>query len=178
MYNQDGDTTALGRFAAELGCEPENAVLLWYANKFQVMEYALTIFAILERGLSFTTKERRIEVPHLDGDMRSIVNVWHYFQRLDQRTNTLARDEKERIWSKEHVTFRSYQIVDDFRKEIGDQCKNQLGSWFHDPDETYSTRLGLALFKAYKLTLMIRNASGWYISVMDYDEWKFGSAES
>ena len=47
MYNQDGEITELGRFAADLGCEPENAVLLWYANEFQVMEDALSIFAIL-----------------------------------------------------------------------------------------------------------------------------------
>ena len=58
MYNQDGTIMSLGgKFAAELGCEPENAVLLRYANEFQVMEDALTIFAILERGPSFTTKE-------------------------------------------------------------------------------------------------------------------------
>ena len=90
----------------------------------------------------------------------------------------MSKDEKERIWSKEHVTFRSYQIVDDFHKEIGDRCQKRFGSWSKVQDETYSTRLSLALFKAYKLTLMIRNASGWYTSVMDYDEWKFGSGES
>ena len=133
MYNQDGDITELGRFAADLGCEPENAVLLWYANEFQVMEDALSIFAILERGPSFTTKERRIKVPHPDGDMHSLVNVWLYFQWLHQRTNTLAKDEKERMWSKEHVSLRSYQIVDDFRKEIGDRCQKtghlRVGIW-------------------------------------------------
>ena len=37
MYNQDGTITSLGKFAAELGSEPENAVLLWYANEFQVV---------------------------------------------------------------------------------------------------------------------------------------------
>ena len=75
MCHQDGTITSLGKFAAELGCEPENAVLLWYANEFQVMEDALTIFAILERGPSFTTRERRMKVPHPDGDMHSLVNV-------------------------------------------------------------------------------------------------------
>ena len=96
MYKQDGTITALGKFAAELGCEPENAVLLWYANEFQVMEDALTIFAILARGPNFTSKEQRIKVPHPDGDMHSLVNVWHYFQWLDQRTNSLTKEEKER----------------------------------------------------------------------------------
>ena len=56
MYNQDGTITSLGKFAAELGSEPENAVLLWYANEFQVMEDALTIFAILERGANILIK--------------------------------------------------------------------------------------------------------------------------
>ena len=74
--------------------------------------------------------------------------------------------------------MRNYQIVDDFRKEIADRCQKQFGNWSKDRDETYASRLGLALFKAYKLTLMIRNASGYYTSVMDYDEWKFGSNES
>ena len=174
MYNQDGEITELGKFAAELGCEPENAVLLCYANEFQVMEDALTIFAVLERGPAFTAKEKRIKVPHPDGDMHSLVNVWNYFKWLDQRTNTLSRDDKERIWSKEHVPFRTFQIVEDFRKEVGERCKKQFSRWSTHRDETYSTRLGLALFKAYKLTLMIRNAIGSYSSVMDHDEWRFG----
>ena len=122
--------------------------------------------------------EQRIEVPHPDGDMHSLVNVWHYFQWLDQRTNTLSREDKERIWSKEHVSFRSYQTVDDFRKEVGDRCKHQFGNWSTHREETYATRLALALFKAYKLTLMIRSAVGNYTLVTDYDEWRFGSAES
>ena len=76
MYNQDGDITKLGEFAADLGCEPENfeAVLLWYAKEFQVMENALTIFAILEPGPAFVAKERRVKVAHPDGDMHSLVN--------------------------------------------------------------------------------------------------------
>ena len=92
MYNQDGTITSLGKFAAELGSEPENAVLLWYANEFQVMEDALTIFAILERGPTFSSKEQRVKVPHPDGDMHSLVNVWNYYpvvgsknQHIDER---------------------------------------------------------------------------------------------
>ena len=178
MYNQDGTITSLGKFAAELGSEPENAALLWCANEFQVMEDALTIFALLERGPSFTTREQRIKVPHPDGDMHSLVNVWNHFQWLDQRTNTLSKEDKERIWSKEHISFRSYQTVGDFRKEVGDRCKHQFGNWSTDGDETYSTRLALALLKAYKLTLMIRGAVGNCTSVTDNDEWRFGSMES
>ena len=59
----------------------------------------------MERGPSFTTREQRIKVPHPDGDMHSLVNVWDYFQWLDQRTNTLSKDDKERIWSREHISF-------------------------------------------------------------------------
>ena len=142
------------------------------------MEDALTIFAILERGPAFTAKEKRVKVAHPDGDMCSLVNVRHYYQWLDCRTTALVKEEKEGIWSKEHVTLRSYQIVDDFRKEISDRCQKQFGSWSKERDETYASHLGLAPLKAYKLTLMIRNASGWYTSVMDYDEWRFGSGES
>ena len=178
MYNQDGTLTALGEFAAKLGCEPENAALLWYANEFQVMEDALTIFAILERGPAFASKEQRIKVPHPDGDMHSMVNVWNYFQWLDYRTCTLSKDEKERIWSKEHVSFRTYQTVYEFRKDASDRCQERFSNWSVHRDETYSSRLALALFKAYKLTLMIRDGLGNYSSVTDYDEWRFGSNES
>ena len=154
MYTQDGTITSLGKFAAELECEPENAVLLWYANEFQAMEDALTIFAILERGPSFTTRERRIKVPHPDGDMHSLVNVWHYFQWLDQRTSTLAKDEKEKIWSKEHVSFQSYQIVDDFRKEIGDRCKHQSGNWSTHRDEKFSPQFIIAPGRMVRMMAM------------------------
>ena len=123
------------------------------------MEDALTIFAILERGAAFASKEQRIKVPHPDGDMHSMVNVWNYFQWLDQRTCTLARDEKERIWSEEHVSFRTYQTVCEFRKEATDRCKEKFSNWSNHRDETYSSRLALALPKAYKLTLMIRDGS-------------------
>ena len=126
MYNQDGTITSLGKFAAQLGCEPENAALLWYANEFQVMEDALTIFAILERGPAFASKEQRIKVPHPDGDMHSMVNVWNYFQWLDQRTCALSKDEKERIWSKEHVSFRTYQTVYEFRRESERPLQRQV----------------------------------------------------
>ena len=178
MYNQDGTITSLGKFAAQLGSEPENAALLWYANEFQVMEDALTIFAILERGPAFASKEQRVKVPHPDGDMHLMVNVWNYFQWLDQRTCTLSKEEKERIWSKEHVSFRTYQTVYEFRREATDRCKEKFNNWSNHRDETYSSRLALALSKAYKLTLMIRDGLGNYSSVTDYDEWRFGSNES
>ena len=178
MYNQDGTITTLGKFAAELGSEPENAVLLWYANEFQVMEDALTIFAILERGPTFSSKEQRVKVPHPDGELHSLVNVWNYFRWLDQRTIALPKEEKERIWSKEHVSFRNYQTVYEFRREAAERCRDKFGNWSNSRDETYSSRLALALFKAYKLTLMIRSAVGNYTSVTDYDEWRFGSNKS
>ena len=38
MVDRKGELTDLGTFAAELGCQPENAVLLWYARKFEVLE--------------------------------------------------------------------------------------------------------------------------------------------
>ena len=50
MIDRQGELTNMGAFAAELGCQPENAAFLWHARKFEVMEDALTIFAIMERG--------------------------------------------------------------------------------------------------------------------------------
>ena len=81
------------------------------------------------------------------------------------------------IWTKEKVTLRTYTIVKEFRAEIATKCEGVLKSWPKARDETTNTRLALALFKAYKLSLMIRNASGQYSSVND-DEWRFGSKES
>ena len=66
----------------------------------------------------------------------------------------------------------------EFRAEIATKCENVLKSWPKARDETTNSRLGLALFKAYKLSLMIRNASGQYSSVNDDDECRFGSKES
>ena len=39
---------------------------------FEVMEDALIIFAIMERGQDFQDKERRTKAPHPDGDMHSL----------------------------------------------------------------------------------------------------------
>ena len=111
MVDRQGELTELGRFAADLGCQPENAVFLWYARKFEVMEDALTIFAILERGQALTSKERRMKVPHPDGDMRSLLNAWHYLQWTDHRTSKLPPALKEAIWTKERVSLHTYIIL-------------------------------------------------------------------
>ena len=177
MVDKKGELTDMGEFAAELGCQPENAALLWYARKLEVMEDALTIFAILERGQG-PAKERRIKVPHPDGDLHSLLNVWHYLQWMDHRTHPMQTRLKESIWTKEKVTLRTYIVVKEFRTEIATKCEGLLKSWPKARDETTNTRWALALFKAYKTSLMIRNASGQYSSVNDDDEWRFGSKES
>ena len=46
MIDRQGELTTMGSFAADLGCQPENAAFLWHARKLEVMEDALTIFAI------------------------------------------------------------------------------------------------------------------------------------
>ena len=60
------------------------------------MEDALTIFAIMERGQSFRAKERRIKSPHPCGDVRSLVNVWNCFKRLDYRTKSMNKSDRDR----------------------------------------------------------------------------------
>ena len=178
MIDRQGELTNMGAFAAELGCQPENAAFLWHARKLEVMEDALTIFAIMERGQPLLAKERRVKVPHPDGDLHSLLNVWHSLQWLDHRTYPLAPKLKEAHWTKEKVSLRTYTVVKEFRTEIATKCEGVLKSWPKARDETINTRLALALFKAYKLSLMIRNASGQYSSVNDDDEWRFGSKDS
>ena len=178
MIDRKGELTNMGAFAAEFGCQSENAALLWDTRKFEVMEDALTIFAIMERGQGLLAKERRVKVPHPDGDLHSLLNVWRHLQWLDHRTYTLSLKIKEAHWTKEKVSLRTYTIVKEFRAEIATKCENLLKSWPKARDETTNSRLGLALFKAYKLSSMIRNASGQYSSVNDDDEWRFGSKES
>ena len=134
------------------------------------MEDALTIFAILERGQGLTEKERRVKVRHSDGDLHSLLTVWHYLQWLDHRTHSLPGRHKEALWTKEKVSLRTYTIVKEFRAEIATKCEGVLKSWPKARDETTNTRLALALLKPYKTSLMIRNASGQYSSANDDDE--------
>ena len=136
MVDRQGELTNMGVFAAELGCQPETAALLWYARQFEVMEDALTIFAILERDQGLTSKERRVKVPHPDGDLHSLLNVWHYLQWLDHRTHTLAGKYKESLWTKEKVSMRTYTIVKELRAEIATKCEGVLKSWPKARDET------------------------------------------
>ena len=109
-----------------------------------------------------------------DGDLRSPLNVWHYLQWLDHRTHPLPGKHKEAHWTKEKVSLRTYTVVKEFRAEIATKCEGILKSWPEARDETTNTRLALALFKAYKTSLLIRNASGQYSSVND----DVGSKES
>ena len=71
--------------------------------------------------------------------------------------------------------MHTYTLVKEFRAEISTKCEATLKTWPKARDETTNTRLALALFKAYKTSLMIRNASGQYSSVNDNDELRFGS---
>ena len=178
MVGKQGELTEMGAFAAELGCQPENAALLWHAKKLEVMEDVLTIFAVLERGQGLTAKERRVKVPQPDGDLHSLLNVWHSLQWLDHRTHPMTGRHREAIWTKEKVTLRTFIVVKEFRAEISTKCEGLPKTWPKARDETTNTRLALALFKAYKTSMMIRNASGQYSSVNDDDEWRFGSKDS
>ena len=126
MIDRQGELTTMGSFAADLGCQPENAAFLWHARKLEVMEDALTIFAMLEKGQALVAKERRVKVPHPDGDLHSLLNVWHSLQWLDHRTYTLAPKVRESHWTKEKVSLRTYTIVKEFRAEIATKCEECL----------------------------------------------------
>ena len=51
MVGTDGELTKLGKFAADMEpTDPENAALLWYGSKFNVLREAIAIYVILTRG--------------------------------------------------------------------------------------------------------------------------------
>ena len=107
MVGSDGELTPLGKFTADMEpSDPENAALLWYANKFNVLREAVAIYVILTRGNSLANPKAKGLYPHPDGDFHTMVNIWNAAEWTHQLTKHMnpkdSQDNEKltRIWGR------------------------------------------------------------------------------
>ena len=191
MVGTDGELTPLGKFAADMEpTDPENAALLWYGSKFNVLREAMAIYVILTRGNSLANPKAKGLYPHPDGDFHTMVNIWNAAEWTHQLTKDMDPKDKQdsekltKIWGRLSTSRRQYLTLrDHFNRTTEKCCKllsvntdRVLGT--PKTDRLSATRLSLAIFKAYKSSLMVKELAGHYSSILEPDEWKIGNTSA
>ena len=191
MVGSDGELTPLGRFTADMEpSDPENAALLWYANKFNVLREAVAIYVILTRGNSLANPKAKGLYPHPDGDFHTMVNIWNAAEWTHQLTQHMdpkdSQDSEKltKIWGRLSTSRRQYLNLRDHFIRTTEKCCKLLSvntnKVLGEPrtDRLAATRLSLAIFKAYKSSLMVKELAGHYSSILEPDEWKIGNTSA
>ena len=191
MVGTDGELTQLGKFAADMEpTDPENAALLWYGCKFNVLREAVAIYVILTRGNSLANPRTKGLYPHPDGDFHTMVNIWNaaewthqLTQHLDPKVNQ-DNEKLKKIWGRLSTSRRQYLMLRDHFDRTTEKCCKLLSvntdRVLGTPrtDRLSATRLSLAIFKAYKSSLMVKELAGHYSSIIEPDEWKIGNTSA
>ena len=191
MVGSDGELTPLGKFTADMEpSDPENAALLWYANKFNVLREAVAIYVILTRGNSLANPKAKGLYPHPDGDFHTMVNIWNAAEWTHQLTQHMdpkdSQDNEKltKIWGRLSTTRRQYLNLRDHFIKTTEKCCTLLSvntdKVLGEPrtDRLAATRLSLAIFKAYKSSLMVKELAGHYSSILEPDEWRIGNTSA
>ena len=191
MVGTDGELTQLGKFAADMEpTDPENAALLWYGCKFNVLREAVAIYVILTRGSSLATPKSKGLYPHPDGDFHTMVNIWNaaeWTHQLSRHLDPKVKQDSEKltkIWGRLSTSRRQYLMLKDHFDRTTEKCRELLSvntdRVLGTPrtDRLSATRLSLAIFKAYKSSLMVKELAGHYSSIIEPDEWKIGNTSA
>ena len=191
MVGNDGELTKLGRFAADMEpTDPENAALLWYGNQFNVLREAMAIYVILTRGNSLANPKSKGLYPHPDGDFHTMVNLWNAAEWTHEMTKDLDpkdnfdNEKLTKIWGRLGTSRRQYLILKDHFERATEKCCKLLAvntdkvSGVPMTDKLSATRLSMAIFRAYKSSLMVKELAGHYSSITEPDEWRIGDTSA
>ena len=170
--------------------DPENAALLWYGSKFNVLREAIAIYVILTRGSSLANPKSKGLYPHPDGDFHTMVNIWNAAEWTHQMTqhwdpkHKLEGEKLTKVWGRLNTSRRQYLMLKDhFDRTVEKCCKllcvnEERVQGTPRTDRSASTRLSMAIFKAHKSSLMVKELAGHYSSITEADEWKVGDTSS
>ena len=180
MVGTDGELTQLGKFAADMEpTDPENAALLWYGCKFNVLREAVAIYVILTRGSSLANPKSKGLYPHPDGDFHTMVNIWNaaeWTHQLSHHLDPKVKQDNEKltkIWGRLSTSRRQYLMLKDHFDRTTEKCCELLSvntdRVLGTPrtDRLSATRLSLAIFKAHKSSLMVKELAGHYSSIIE-----------
>ena len=124
--------------------------------------------------------------PHPDGDFHTMVNIWNAAEWTHQMTqNWDPKDNQEsekltKVWGKLNTSRRQYLMLKDHFDRTTEKCCKLLSvnvdrvQGTPRTDRSAATRLSMAIFKAYKSSLMVKELAGHYSSITEADEWRMG----
>ena len=178
MISLDGELTGLGKFVSDFEPgEPEYGSILWYGHQHHVFAETLTIYVALSRGSGFVSQKARAAYPHADGDLHTILHVWNIATWLYEQTKTWDPNDKDQndcltnVWGKYQLSLA--RICKDLL-QIGPERVRQNPM----TDKAATSWLSLVLFKAFKISLMVRDVTGYYTSISDMEEWRLANSSN
>ena len=178
MVDTCGHLTTKGTFVSNLDCETEHGCLLWVANEYKVLPDGITIFTILSRNSTFVSNEFKKLMPHPDGDLHTMLNAWNAATWLQQLTKGMETEPATRIWGKYNLSHCQFEVLQEYQEFVVEKCAKQFNLQEKQPrpnqttDKNAMSRLSLALFRAFKTSLLVRNIDGHYSMINDQDQWQ------
>ena len=179
-----GHLTDKGTFVSNLDCEPEHGCLLGAAQEYNVLPDAITIFTILSRNSTFGSKEFKKLMPHPDGDLHTMLNAWNAATWLQQLTKGMDTEPATKVWGKYNLSQRQFEVLCEYREFVVEKCAKQFSLQEEqlrpnqNTDKNAMSKLSLALFRAFKTSLLVRNVDGHYFTINDQDQWQIATTST
>ena len=179
-----GHLTTKGTFVSNLDCETEHGCLLWVANDYMVLPDAITIFTIPSRNPTFVSNEFKKLLPHPDGDLHTMLNAWNAATWPQQLTKGMETEPATKVWGKYNLSQRQFKVLQEYLESVVEKCAKQFSvpeeqlRPNQSTDKKAKSRLSLALFRAFKTSLLVRTVDGHYSMINDQDQWQISTTST
>ena len=88
------------------------------------------------------------------------------------------------MWGKYNLSQRQFEVLQEYRLFVVEKCSKQFDIqeellYPNQPtDKNAMSRLSLAVFRAFKTSLLVRNLDGHYSMINDQDQWEIANSST
>ena len=150
-----------------------------------MLSEAITIFTIPSRNATFVSNEFKKLLPHPDGDLHTMLNARNAAMWIQQSTRNLETEPATRVWGKYNLSQRQLEVLQEYRDLIVENCSKHFAIPAEQlqvnpiTDKNAMSRLSLALFRAFKTSLLVRAVDGHYSMINDQkDQWQIATTST
>ena len=124
----------------------------------------------MSRNSTFVSNEFKKLMPHPDGDLHTMLNAWNAAMWLKEQTEPATK-----LWGKYNLSQRQFEVLQEYREFVVEKCATQFSLQEEQlrpnrsTDKNAMSRLSLALFRAFKTSLLVRNIDAHYSMINDQD---------
>ena len=97
---------------------------------------------------------------------------------IQQVTKRMDIEPATKVWGKYNLSQRQFEVLQEYRELVVDKCSKQFAIPAEvnpSTDKNAMSRLSLALFRAFKTSLLVRDVDGHYSMINDQDQWHIAS---